>query len=89
MADPPLPPRRRADRPQSGPLERRLQRRLQRDLAEPGRLQQALRILGLLGLFLGAAVLGGWLLLGLVGLFSHSFAPWLQPPPQEGSVRHR
>jgi hypothetical protein len=34
-------------------------------------------------------VLGGWLLLGLVGLYSHSFAPWLQPPPQEGSVRHR
>ena len=28
-------------------------------------------------------------LLGLVGLYSHSFAPWLQPPPQEGSVRHR
>ena len=85
MADPPLPPRHRPDRPQSGPLERRLQR----DLAEPGRLQQALRILGLLGLFLGAAVLGGRLLLGLVGLYSHSFAPWLQPPPPEGSVRHR
>lgn len=84
MADPPLPPRRRAHRPQSGPL----QRRLQRDLAEPGRLQQALRILGLLGLFLGAAVLGGRLLLGLVGLYSHSFTPWLRPTP-EGSARHR
>ena len=84
MAEPPLPPRRRTDRPLAGPLERRLQR----DLADPGRLQQTLRILGLLGLFLGSAVLGGWLVLGLVGLYSHSFTPWLRPAP-EGSDRHR
>jgi len=84
MAEPSLPPGRRADNPQAGSLERRLQR----DLADPGRLQQALRVLGLLGLFLGMAVLGGWLLLGLVRVYSYSFSPWLRPP-QEGSARHR
>lgn len=47
-----------------------------------------MRLLGLLGLFLGMAVLGGWLLLGLVGLYSDSFGPLLRPPP-EGSARHR
>lgn len=84
MAEPSPPPGRRADKPQRGSLERRLQH----DLADPGRLQQALRVLGLLGLFLGMAVLGGWLLLGLVGVYSHSFGPWLRPPPG-GSVQHR
>jgi hypothetical protein len=84
MAKPSPPPGRRTDKPQAGSLERRLQH----DLADPGRLQQALRVLGLLGLFLGMAVLGGWLLLGLVGLYSHSFGPRLRPP-QEGSARHR
>jgi hypothetical protein len=84
MADPPPHLQRHADKRQA----RRLEHRLQRELDDPGRLGQALRILGLLGLFLGMAVLGGWLLLGLVGLYSDSFGPLLRPPP-EGSARHR
>jgi len=60
-----------------------LERRLRRDLADPGRFQQGLRLLALLALFMGTAVLVGWSLLALVTVYSRSFESLLSPPPMD------
>ena len=60
-----------------------LERRLRRELADPGRFQQAVRLLALVALFMGTAVLVGWSLLALVAVYSRSFEPLLNPPPMD------
>ncbi len=55
------------------------------DLREPGRLGLVLRGAQVVVVFLGVAGLGGWLLYGLVQVFSSSFhfgpRPVAAPPP--------